>query len=313
MGFFFLNTHFFDSGIYLDCISHRDVLHLIQTFTFWNILINTFPHLILYELYIFQPLGLYKGVLSPLYGLAAINAIVFGVQGNIQRRLNKPDSISSHFIAGSLAGLAQCVICSPMELAKTRLQIQGLGESRTYFATHRHTYDGPLDCMRKIYHTEGIRGVYRGFWLTVLRETPSFGLYFAAYEIFCRSFTPANQETSTPVLLLAGGLAGMASWISTYPIDVVKSRVQADMAGKYKGFIHCWRLSYEEMGYRMFTRGLGSTLLRAFPVNAATFATVTLSLRWMKADRDDYYYYDHPAEPEAALVMPHVPNFPSHP
>jgi solute carrier family 25 carnitine/acylcarnitine transporter 20/29 len=266
---------------------------------------------------VLQPLGLYKGVLSPLYGLAAINAIVFGVQANVQRRLNNPDSIQSHALAGSIAGAAQCVICSPMELAKTRLQIQGLGESRRHFRSHKHTYDGPWDCMRKIYRSEGIRGVYRGFLLTCLREMPSFGVYFASYEVFCRVLSPDETEmVSTPVLLLAGGLSGMCSWTSTYPIDVIKSRVQADMSGKYKGFVHCCRVSYEELGMGVFTRGLPSTLLRAFPVNAATFATVTWSLRWMRADRDDDDYYDDlytPPDPQTAMLMPHVPNFPSHP
>ncbi|ELU04533.1 hypothetical protein CAPTEDRAFT_189799 [Capitella teleta] len=44
--------------------------------------------------------GLYKGMSSPLYGLAAINAIVFGVQRNVQRRMENPQSLTSHFIAG---------------------------------------------------------------------------------------------------------------------------------------------------------------------------------------------------------------------
>jgi solute carrier family 25 carnitine/acylcarnitine transporter 20/29 len=175
-----------------------------------------------------------------------------------------------------------------MELAKTRLQIQGLGESRKYFRSHKHTYDGPWDCMKKIYCSEGIRGVYRGFLLTCLRETPSFGLYFASYETFCRAFTPADCDiVPTPVLLLSGGLAGMSAWMSTYPIDVIKSRVQADMSGKYKGFVDCFRQSYQELGFGVFTRGLGSTLLRAFPVNAATFATVTWTLRIVQGQDDD--------------------------
>ena len=261
----------------------------------------------------FQPIGLYKGVLSPLYGLAAINAIVFGVHGNVQRRLSNPDDISSHFLAGSIAGLAQCVICSPMELAKTRLQVQGLGESHKYFQSHTHTYSGPLDCIIKIYKAEGIRGVFRGFSLTVLRETPSLGVYFASFEIFCRVLANGDDEGSTPVLLVAGGLAGMCSWASTYPVDVVKSRVQADMTGKYNGFIDCFTKSYQDLGMKVFTRGLSSTLLRAFPVNAATFATVTLTLRWMRDDRDHDNYYDTGSNPpESTSHVPLVANYPSH-
>ena len=269
-----------------------------------------------------QLLGLYKGLASPLYGLAAINAIVFGVQGHVQRRFNNPDHISSHFLAGATAGAVQCVICSPMELAKTRLQVQGQGESNMYFKTHTHMYSGPVDCLVKIYRTEGIRGVFRGIELTLIRETPSFGVYFAAYEIFCRLLDSKDGDgvlLSTPYLLLAGGCAGMCSWTSTYPADVMKSRMQADMHGKYKGLKDCVVKSYQELGLQVFTRGLGSTLLRAFPVNAATFATVTLTLRYLRADREDDGYYDasvyaaqnHP--PNAPSHLPLVPNFPSHP
>lgn len=65
--------------------------------------------------------GVYRGMSSPLAGVAAINAIVFGVYGNVQRNLSEPNSLVSHFLAGGAAGLCQSVFCSPMELAKTRL------------------------------------------------------------------------------------------------------------------------------------------------------------------------------------------------
>ena len=64
-------------------------------------------------------LGLYKGIGSPMMGLTFINAIVFGVQGNAMRRLAK-DTPLNQFLAGASAGTIQCVICCPMELAKTR-------------------------------------------------------------------------------------------------------------------------------------------------------------------------------------------------
>jgi solute carrier family 25 carnitine/acylcarnitine transporter 20/29 len=44
---------------------------------------------------------------SPLYGVAAMNAIGFGVYGNVIRRLNHPDSIVSITTAGIAAGAVQ--------------------------------------------------------------------------------------------------------------------------------------------------------------------------------------------------------------
>lgn len=260
---------------------------------------------------------------SPLYGLAAINAIVFGVQANVQRRLSNPDTLSSHCLAGSIAGLSQSIICSPMELAKTRMQIQGLGESHKKFKCTKHIYTGPVDCLHKIYKMEGVKGVFRGFGLTVMRETPSFGAYFASYEWICRHFRPEDpsiEEIGTLALLFAGGMAGICAWIVTYPVDVIKSRIQADMTHRYKGFLDCAMQSYSAEGIQVFTKGLGSTLLRAFPVNAATFTTVAYVLRLAKADTveddgsfDFTEYVQRHYPPGATMHLPLLPNFPSHP
>ena len=54
-----------------------------------------------------QAKSLYRGMASPLYGVAAMNAIGFGVYGNVIRRLNNPDSITSITTAGVAAGGVQ--------------------------------------------------------------------------------------------------------------------------------------------------------------------------------------------------------------
>ncbi len=275
-----------------------------------------------------QVVGLYKGMTSPLYGLAAINAIVFGVQGNVLRRMADSNSLVSHGIAGGVAGFAQCIICSPMELAKTRMQIQGRGESRRAYHSRSHEadYKGPVNCLKRIYRYEGIRGVYRGFLLTVARETPGFSAYFMSYEYLCRLFakeefvSEADKELGVFTLLFAGGVAGMCAWLVSYPIDVIKSKIQADKTNVYKNVTDCVRKTYQEGGVSAFGTGLCSTLLRAFPVNAATFATVAWVLRALKAEDDDdgsytfslYVQHHHP--PMAAHhLASQVSNFPSSP
>lgn len=224
-----------------------------------------------------QVLGLYKGLGSPLMGLTFINALVFGVQGNTLRALGQ-DTPLHQFLAGAAAGAIQCVICCPMELAKTRLQVQDAGPARPY--------RGSLHCLAHIYRREGLRGVNRGMGSTLLRETPSFGVYFLAYDVLTRALgCEPGEPLLVPKLLLAGGTSGILSWLSTYPVDVVKSRLQADGlrgAPRYGGFVDCVRQSYRAEGWRVFTRGLASTLLRAFPVNAATFATVTVVLTYAR-------------------------------
>lgn len=57
-----------------------------------------------------QARTMYKGISSPLAGVAAINAICFGVYGNVNRRLNKPDSLRSITIAGMASGFVQVTV-----------------------------------------------------------------------------------------------------------------------------------------------------------------------------------------------------------
>ena len=50
---------------------------------------------------------MYRGITSPLAGVAAINAICFGVYGNVNRRLKDPESLKSITIAGMASGFVQ--------------------------------------------------------------------------------------------------------------------------------------------------------------------------------------------------------------
>ncbi|XP_075995999.1 mitochondrial basic amino acids transporter-like [Genypterus blacodes] len=242
--------------------------------------------------------GLFKGIGSPMMGLTFINAIVFGVQGNTMRLLGN-DTPTNQFLAGAAAGAIQSVICCPMELAKTRMQVQGTGQKKS---SKKKLYKNSLDCLARIYKREGLWGVNRGMLTTLIRETPGFGVYFLAYDVLTRHIgCEPNEPYLIPKLLFAGGMSGIASWLSTYPVDVIKSRLQADGVGgvyQYSSIVDCMRQSVKKEGYMVFTRGLTSTLLRAFPVNAATFATVTLILMYARGEAEE------PTECEPAQPNP---------
>ncbi|XP_043470676.1 mitochondrial basic amino acids transporter [Leptopilina heterotoma] len=210
--------------------------------------------------------GLYRGMSSPMAGVAAVNAIVFGVYGTTHRTFAESEHLGIYFLAGASAGMAQTPVCSPIELAKTRLQLQN-SDNRS----------GPLKCLKDIYKREGSRGLFNGLGITLVREIPSYGIYFLTYEALTRSSSP--NGISTWYMLLAGGLAGTASWVFTYPVDVVKSRIQADTVGKYNGALDCLEKSIKSEGVTSLFRGLNSTIIRAFPTNAVTFTIVTWTLK----------------------------------
>jgi Mitochondrial carrier protein. len=150
--------------------------------------------------------------------------------------------------------------------------------------------------------------VFRGLGTTICREIPGFGTYFYSYELMTRT-SGNNGEPGPPIgtfhMMLAGGLSGTVSWVLTYPIDVIKSRLQADGCNgvyKYTGFMDCLKKSVASEGYGVLTRGLNSTILRAFPTNAATFTVVTWIFRWANANHLD---------DNEAYIIPHVVDIPT--
>lgn len=64
-------------------------------------------------------------------------------------------------------------------------------------------------------------------------------------------------------MYISGGIAGCSSWLFTYPLDTVKSRIQGNICKTMKDAI--------KMG-NLFT-GLNYCLLRAFIANSIGFTT----------------------------------------
>ena len=78
------------------------------------------------------------------------------------------------------------------------------------------------------------------------------------------------METKVNVFL-AGGIAGSASWLITYPLDTIKTRIQTNN----DTFISA-------MQKKQLFKGLGFTLLRGFIVNGAGFLSISLVLKYYK-------------------------------
>ena len=244
--------------------------------------------------------GWYKGVLAPIVTSGLINAIAFGVQGQVMARL-QPDqrtpNLKNSCIAGAVAGLATCIITCPMELVRIRMQMQGIGEREVFleYTGHRSApgahkyYNSTWDCFRKISKNGGIRGLYHGGITTILRDVPSFGSFFVSMDYFClrsaKYFDVHFDEVGPITLLIAGGFSGMICWLVSYPFDVVKSRLQGDgMEGtEYKGTIDCFRKTYNSAGIYGFFKGITPTLVRAFPVNATIWITTVMIKRLFKS------------------------------
>lgn len=131
-------------------------------------------------------------------------------------------------------GMLGCLIICPLEDFKIKRQI---------------SYSLPLQPRLSLSY---IKDSYRFLHLVSLREIPAITLYFSSYRYL--------KENSTNIIL-AGGISGSLSWLFTYPIDTVKSRLQSNLCSTVSQSIQMGNLYY----------GLGYCLLRAFIVNGASF------------------------------------------
>lgn len=235
--------------------------------------------------------GLFKGMTSPLIGVAMTNAFLFGVYGSILEFQSNGSqtnpTLSQIFWAGCGSGLANAFISCPTELAKIQLQNQ-------INSTAADSLKGPWDCLKKIYKASGIRGCYRGMVSTLWRETPSYGVYFASYELLCRQFAGENSSEALNgmSLMLAGGLSGIFGWLSSYPFDVIKTKIQAQgiTVSKdklIKGTIACFKEAVKQEGISVLFRGMNATIIRAFPTNAVIFLFYSTSLRHFRKFKED--------------------------
>uniref|UniRef100_A0A6V7QUZ2 Mitochondrial arginine transporter BAC2 n=1 Tax=Ananas comosus var. bracteatus TaxID=296719 RepID=A0A6V7QUZ2_ANACO len=224
------------------------------------------------------PSALYRGMGAPLASVTFQNAMAFQVYAILSRSFDssddptEPPSYKSVALGGVGTGALQSLMLSPVELVKIRLQLGG-------------DHLGPLGTAKHILKHEGLRGIYRGLSITILRDAPSHGVYFWTYEFSREKLHPGCRKTgqeSLGTMLVAGGLAGVASWVCCYPLDVVKSRIQAQVGFKrYNGIVDCFQRSVREEGVSVLWRGLGTAVARAFVVNGAIFSAYELALRFL--------------------------------
>lgn len=236
--------------------------------------------------------ALFRGMSYPLCTAALQNAVCFHSYGSATRHIMAPHanlaqcavpSLSQVFWAGCFAGLVQTFVVTPIDLLKIRLQLQTAVPGSP-------AYRGPLRTLQSTLQTDGFCGLYRGAVITAIRDVPSHGVYFAAFEGAREWLTPGSREQrgssrqSAAAIWAAGGIAGAVSWVSVYPFDVIKSRLQATSAAAspWRGWVDCAMQAVQNEGVGVFFRGLNATLCRAFLVNGAIFTAFEASHNVLK-------------------------------
>lgn len=225
-------------------------------------------------------LALYKGMASPLIGIAGVNSLLFASYATSKRIVSPFPQLTLPQIAlaGAMAGAANAVLASPVEMFKVRMQGQ-------YGAA---TDKRLRDVAREMWQDWGFkRGIMRGYWVTVAREIPAYAGFYSAFEFSKRQFQSQYGE-HVPIwaLLTSGATGGIAYWLCCYPLDVVKSRIQlrpTPPTSRPWTYINAeLRSIVADSGVSGLFRGLSPSLLRSIPAAASTFAAFELTRDFLR-------------------------------
>jgi len=164
-------------------------------------------------------------------------------------------------VAGTISGLTAAVLCSPLDVAKTRIQVQSA-------ALHGHKYSGVLTALLTIYREEGFRGWYQGLAPMMCSVGVFWCCYFPCYD-YSKSLISAATSTgadSPLVHMAAAGVSGLFTDVVTNPLWVVRTRLATQVFVStgppvYESMLHAFRKIAREEGYSAFFAGLRASFL----------------------------------------------------
>ncbi|XP_067646768.1 mitochondrial adenyl nucleotide antiporter SLC25A24-B isoform X2 [Eurosta solidaginis] len=159
--------------------------------------------------------------------IAPESAIKFAAYEKIKRLIRGDEkrqmTIGERFMAGAAAGGISQTAIYPMEVLKTRLALRKTGQ-----------YKGILDAAKKIYLVEGLRSFYRGYIPNMLGIIPYAGIDLAVYETLKKNYLSSHntEQPSFLVLLACGSASSTLGQVCSYPLALVRTRLQAQVVTK---------------------------------------------------------------------------------
>lgn len=141
-------------------------------------------------------------------------------------------------ICGALARLLAATTVAPFELLKTRLQSipRSTKSTKSWMMVQDLLKETKIEMQNN-----GIRALYKGLNITLLRDVPFSAIYWGSYE-FCKKniwIKPALTSTSTSSnnsnwihfinSFVSGSISGTIAALLTHPFDVGKTRLQISL------------------------------------------------------------------------------------
>lgn len=189
----------------------------------------------------------------------------------------------THLMAGFGAEAVSCIAWLPVDVVKERLQTQ----DPSVLGRYRNSADGII----RVAKHEGLRGLYKGYFMTLASFGPYSAAYFAAFEAFKSGLfdVQAEAEAAAGQAFLCGLLGNATACVLTQPLEVVKTRFQIQRCAtaaagghsdiprpsfsyQYTGLVDGILSIVRNDGVRGLWRGLSTRIIYQAPNAAVTFA-----------------------------------------
>ncbi|DAA27910.1 TPA: small calcium-binding mitochondrial carrier 3-like [Bos taurus] len=152
------------------------------------------------------------------------------------------------------------------QVLKTRLTLRRTGQ-----------YKGLLDCAWQILEREGPRAFYRGYLPNVLGIIPYAGIDLAVYETlknrWLQQYSHDSADPGILVLLACGTISSTCGQIASYPLALVRTRMQAQdtVEGSNPTMCGVFRRILAQQGWPGLYRGMTPTLLKVLPAGGISY------------------------------------------
>ncbi|KAJ3115490.1 hypothetical protein HDU96_000586 [Phlyctochytrium bullatum] len=182
----------------------------------------------------------------------------------------KPKSLPAYMslTAGAIAGVTEILVCYPLDVVKTRFQLQVSTPGSA-------GYKSIGDAFSQIIKQEGFGALYRGILPPIMVEAPKRSIKFGANEEYGKLYKGMGVKDAQLLSILTGISAGATESLVVVSPDLVKIRLQDKAnAGRYTGTADAFRKIYAAEGFVGFWKGLEATALRHIVWNAGYFGVI---------------------------------------
>ena len=169
---------------------------------------------------------------------------------------------SGNLLSGALSSACSLALTYPLDFATTRL-INDINIGNT------NQFNGLIDVLSKTIETDGVQGLYRGFFVSIFGIMVYRACYFGFYDTF-RHLIPKKSFVRQ---FLFGLAVTIASGLATYPLDTIRRRMM--MNSGYNNGWECFTYILKNEGVRSFFKGAGVNIIGAL---VAAFTLVLYDL-----------------------------------